>query len=153
MDTGALVARGVATANHFGWVAGAGAEIALSRLRLPYRTLLAKQGFVILHWFFFISSTGRPRVSIRHPDRAVYASESRAQVTTGRHEVGIAMAEPPDQHERAGRSRKSERGDKRDRQRRRRRILNNAAMAGWFRRIRKAPFAGDGSQDIFISLA
>jgi outer membrane immunogenic protein len=30
MDTGALLARGVATANHFGWVAGAGAEIALS---------------------------------------------------------------------------------------------------------------------------
>jgi outer membrane immunogenic protein len=29
-DTGALVARGVATTNHFGWVAGAGAEIALS---------------------------------------------------------------------------------------------------------------------------
>jgi len=30
MDTGSLVARGVATNNHFGWVAGAGAEIALS---------------------------------------------------------------------------------------------------------------------------
>jgi outer membrane immunogenic protein len=30
MNTGALVARGVATANHLGWVAGAGAEIALS---------------------------------------------------------------------------------------------------------------------------
>jgi outer membrane immunogenic protein len=30
MDTGALIARGVATADHFGWVAGAGAEIALS---------------------------------------------------------------------------------------------------------------------------
>jgi len=30
MDTGTLVARGVATTNHFGWVAGAGAEIALS---------------------------------------------------------------------------------------------------------------------------
>jgi len=30
MDTGTLVARGVATTNHFGWVAGAGAEFALS---------------------------------------------------------------------------------------------------------------------------
>ena len=30
MDTGALVARGVATSNHLGWVAGAGAEIVLS---------------------------------------------------------------------------------------------------------------------------
>ena len=30
VDTGALVARGVASTNHFGWVAGAGAEIALS---------------------------------------------------------------------------------------------------------------------------
>ena len=30
LDTGALVARGVATANQFGWVAGGGAEIALS---------------------------------------------------------------------------------------------------------------------------
>jgi opacity protein-like surface antigen len=30
VDTGVLVARGVATANHFGWVAGAGAEIAQS---------------------------------------------------------------------------------------------------------------------------
>ena len=30
IDTGALVARGVATTNHFGWVAGAGAELALT---------------------------------------------------------------------------------------------------------------------------